>query len=194
MDGLNILVVGYFLTITYIILHLSNNFNLELDFYLVKIILATLLVILVFNFFGLLFLGDSGAYLISFVIGYIMIHFAHDNNRVVSPYFIACMLWYPAYENLFSIIRKKFNKNSATNADTLHLHQLLYIFVKNKLSYSKKIINTLTGFLVIFFNLPILIIGVKNFNDTKILILLTISSIIFYNFIYYYLKNKNRTI
>lgn len=194
MDGLNILVVGYFLTITYIILHLSNNFNLELDFYLVKIILATLLVILVFNFFGLLFLGDSGAYLISFVIGYIMIHFAYDNNRVVSPYFIACMLWYPAYENLFSIIRKKFNKNSATNADTLHLHQLLYIFVKNKLSYSKKIINTLTGFIVIFFNLPILIIGVKNFSDTKILILLIISSIIFYNFIYYYLKNKNRTI
>ena len=91
MDGLNILVVGYFLIVTYIILHLSNNFNLELDFYLVKTILATLLVIFAFNFFGLLFLGDSGAYLISFVIGYIMIHFAYDNNRVVSPYFIACM-------------------------------------------------------------------------------------------------------
>jgi len=194
MDGLNILVVGYFLTVTCIILHLSNNFNLELDFHLVKIILGTLLVILVFNFFGLLFLGDSGAYLISFVIGYLMIDFAYDNNRVVSPYFISCMLWYPAYENLFSIIRKKFNKNSATDADTLHLHQLLYIFVKNKLSYSKKIINTLTGFIVIFFNLPILMIGVKNFSDTKILILLIISSIIFYNFIYYYLKNKNRTI
>ena len=194
MDGLNILVVGYFLIVTYIILHLSNNFNLELDFYLVRTILATLLVILAFNFFGLLFLGDSGAYLISFVIGYILIHFSYDNNHIVSPYFIACMLWYPAYENLFSIIRKKFNKKSATKADITHLHQLLYIFVRNKLSYSDKSINTLTGFIVIFFNLLILMIGAKNFNDTKILIFLIISSVIFYNFIYYYLKNKNRVI
>ena len=30
MDGLNILVVGYFLIVTYIIFYLSNNFNLEL--------------------------------------------------------------------------------------------------------------------------------------------------------------------
>ena len=51
MDGLNILVVGYFLIVTYIIFHLANNFYLELDFYLVKIILASLLVIFAFNFF-----------------------------------------------------------------------------------------------------------------------------------------------
>lgn len=194
MDGLNILVVGYFLIVTYIIVHLANNFYLELDFYLVKIILATLLVIFVFNFFGLLFLGDSGAYLISFVIGYILIHFSHDNNNIVSPYFVACMLWYPAYENLFSIIRKKFNNKFATKADKIHLHQLLYILFKNKLPYSDKIINTLTGCIIVFFNLFVLMIGAKNFNDSKILILLIISSIIFYNFIYYYLKNKNKTI
>ena len=192
MDGLNILVAGYFLVVTYVVFHLSNNFDLELDFYLIKIILATLLVIFAFNFFGLLFLGDSGAYLISFVIGCVLIHFSYDNNHIVSPYFIACMLWYPAYENLFSIIRKKINKKSATKPDMTHLHQLLYIFIRNKLSYSNKSINTLTGFIVIFFNLLVLIIGAKNFNDSKILIILIISSVIFYNFIYYYLKNKSR--
>ena len=192
MDGLNILVVGYFLIVTCIIFYLSSYFNLELDFSLVKIILATLLVIFAFNFFGLLFLGDSGAYLISFVIGYILIHFSYDNTLIVSPYFVACMLWYPAYENLFSIIRKKFNKKSATKPDKTHLHQLLYIFVRDKLTYSDKSINTLTGFILIFFNLFILMIGAKNFNDSKILILLIISSVIFYNFIYYYLNNKNK--
>ena len=115
MDGLNILVVGYFLIVTYVVFHLSNNFDLELDFYLVKIILATLLVIFAFNFFGLLFLGDSGAYLISFVIGCILIHFSYDNNHIVSPYFIACMLWYPAYENYFQLLEKRLIKNQPPN-------------------------------------------------------------------------------
>jgi len=190
MDGLNILVVGYFLIVTYIIFFLSNNFNLDLNVNLVKMILTVLTVIFVFNFFGKLFLGDSGAYLISFVLGYILIHFSNDNNHVVSPYFVACMLWYPAYENLFSIVRKKFNKKSPTKADKTHLHQLLYIFFKNKLSYSDKVTNTLTGLILIFFNLFVLLIAAKFFNDSKILILLLLILVIFYNSVYYYLKKK----
>ena len=81
-------------------------------------------------FFGLLFLGDSGAYLISFVIGCILIHFSYDNNHIVSPYFIACMLWYPAYENLFSIIRKHNLNKSPINPDAKHFHQLLFFYLK----------------------------------------------------------------
>ena len=190
MDGLNIFVVGYFLIVTYTILHLSNDLSLDLNFYLVKIVLTALLVIFVFNFFGVLFLGDSGAYLVSFVLGYVLIHFSNDNNEVISPYFTACMLWYPAYENLFSIIRKKFNKKSATKADKTHLHQLLYILFRNKLPYSDKVINTLTGCILVFFNLLILLIAVKFFNDSKNLILLLLVSVMSYNFAYYYLKKN----
>ena len=194
MDGLNIFVVGYFLIVTYTILHLSNDLSLDLNFYLVKVVLTALLVIFVFNFFGVLFLGDSGAYLVSFVLGYILIHFSNDNNEVVSPYFTACMLWYPAYENLFSIIRKKFNKKSATKADKTHLHQLLYILFRNKLPYSDKVINTLTGCILVFFNLLILLIAVKFFNDSKNLILLLLVSIMSYNSAYYYLKKTLKTV
>ena len=190
MDGLNIFVVGYFVIVAYIILYLSNNFSLDLNFYLVKIVLSALLVIFIFNFFGVLFLGDSGAYLVSFVLGYILIHFSNDNNEIVSPYFTACMLWYPAYENLFSIIRKKFNKKFATKADKTHLHQLLYILFRNKLPYSSKVINTLTGCILVFFNLFTLLIAAKFFNDTKNLILLLSVSVMSYNFAYYYLKKK----
>jgi UDP-N-acetylmuramyl pentapeptide phosphotransferase/UDP-N-acetylglucosamine-1-phosphate transferase len=187
MDGINILAIGYFLIVVSIIFYLSKNFNLELNTLLVKTVFSVLLVIFIFNFFGLLFLGDSGVYLISFVIGYILIHFSSD-NYIVSPYFIACMLWYPAYENLFSIIRKKFDKKSATKPDQTHLHQLLYILIRNKLSHTDKTINTLTGFIVIFFNLFVLILGAKYFNDTKKLISLILLSILFYNCAYYYLK------
>ena len=40
------------------------------------------------------------------------------------------LLWYPAYETLFSIIRKVLTKKSALSPDNLHLHQLIYIYLK----------------------------------------------------------------
>ena len=41
----------------------------------------------------------------SFFIGIELINISNFTERV-SPYFVALLLWYPAYENLFSIIRK----------------------------------------------------------------------------------------
>ena len=191
MDGVNTLVTGYFLIIALIILYLATNFNLELNFDLIKIATAILVVIFIFNFFGKLFLGDSGSYLISFFFGYLLINFSNI-NLVISPYFVACMLWYPAYENLFSIIRKLIKRNSPTEADNKHLHQLFYIFIKNKLSYSKNIINTLTGLIINFFNLLVFLYAANNFDETKKLIVLILMSILFYNCSYYYLLKKNK--
>ena len=74
-----------------------------------------------------LFLGDSGSYLIAFVMGYLLINFSNI-NQPVSPYFVACMLWYPAYENLFSIIRKLRLNKSPILPDSNHFHQLLFFF------------------------------------------------------------------
>ena len=70
-----------------------------------------LTIILLFNFFGKSFLGDSGTYSLAFLIGALCIKFIYDNPQTVSPYFIALILWYPAIENLFfSIIRRAFSK------------------------------------------------------------------------------------
>ena len=58
------------------------------------------------NIFNYLYLGDAGSYLIGFLFGYFLLEM-NDLNPLISPYFIALLLWYPAFENLFSIIRKK---------------------------------------------------------------------------------------
>jgi len=189
MDGVNILVIGYYLSISLIVLYIANSFNLEFNFNLTKIIVIILAVLFIFNFFGKLFLGDSGAYLISFVFGYILIDLS-NRNPTVSSFFIACMLWYPAYENLFSIIRKIIKKKIPTKADNRHLHQLLYIFIKNKVSYSNNIINTLTGLIINFFNLLFFLQAAKNFDNTKELIISIVVAVLFYNFAYYYLSKK----
>ena len=44
MDGVNTLVIGYYLAVSLVILLLANNFNLELNFYLTKIILIILFI------------------------------------------------------------------------------------------------------------------------------------------------------
>ena len=189
MDGVNTLVIGYFLIVTLAIFYIATNFNLELNLVLIQIILITLSVIFLFNFFGKLFLGDGGSYLIAFILGYLLINFSNTNEDV-SPYFAACMLWYPAYENLFSIIRKIIKKNSPTDADNRHLHQLLFVFMKKKFLYSNKILNTTSGLIINLFNIVFFIYAAYNFNNTKKLILLIIVSTFFYNFFYYYFTKK----
>ena len=189
MDGVNTLVIGYFLIVTLAIFYIATNFNLELNLVLIQIILITLSVIFLFNFFGKLFLGDGGSYLIAFILGYLLINFSNTNEDV-SPYFAACMLWYPAYENLFSIIRKIIKKNSPTDADNRHLHQLLFVFMKKKFLYSNKILNTTSGLIINLFNIVFFIYAACNFNNTKKLILLIIVSTFFYNFFYYYFTKK----
>ena len=56
----------------------------------------------------------------------------NNNNYFISPYFIALLLWYPAFENLFSIIRKRIVKKDPLKPDNLHFHQLLFNFFETK--------------------------------------------------------------
>ena len=79
MDGVNTLVVGYFILVLSNILYLSEINDLKLDHFLITICIFLLFLIYLFNFFGLMFLGDSGSYLISFIVGVTMINFSNNN-------------------------------------------------------------------------------------------------------------------
>ena len=195
IDGVNTLLCGYYLLVLsvvfYIISHNSiSNFSI-ID---LKEFLLILLMIYSFNFFSKLYLGDSGAFLISFITGYYLINIS-NNNPIISPLFIVLLLWYPAFENLFSIFRKFCGKSHPSNPDNFHLHQLLFIFLKKKINNSNNFINTLTGNIINFFNFLIFCFGVNFFNSSKHSITLVFFNILFYLLIYYLLnKNiKNRT-
>jgi len=71
----------------------------------------------------------------------------------VSPYYIVALLWYPAYENLFSIIRKKILKKSPSVPDNKHLHQLIYLYLDKSFNIDKNLSNTLSGILICLYNL-----------------------------------------
>ena len=138
IDGLNTLVTGYYLLIIFMI----SNFYIEKDIFIlnyetINYLFIILLSILILNGFNLLYLGDNGAYLLSFLMAILLIDFS-SNFKTLSPYYIVNLLWYPAYENLFSIIRKMKSKKSPLKPDNHHLHQLIFLFIKKKLGLNQK--------------------------------------------------------
>ncbi len=190
IDGLDGLNLGYFLSITIVVLFLNYLSKISIDQNQIFIILYVVLFLFILNMFNVLYLGDSGSYLIGFLFGVILIEI-YDKNSLISPYFIALMLWYPAFENLFSIIRKRLVKVNPLNPDNLHLHQLLFLLIKNqKQKFLRKYSNCVSSLIIIFYNLLIFLISIKYINNTRILLALLIFNVFIYLITYLFLKKK----
>lgn len=192
MDGLNTLVLGYFIFCLTALYFTSKQNNFYLDYKLIEDILIILSIMIFFNFFGKSFLGDSGTYSIGFLIGIISIKFAYENYSLISPYFVASILWYPAIENLFSILRRIYLRKKLSNADNNHLHHLVYSYLKNNgFLKNKEYINSLSGILINFYNLITLSISIYFINSSKILLILILTNILVYLILYF---NLNRLV
>ena len=190
IDGLDGLNLGYFFLIITIILFLSNKHNIEADDNQIKTIFLITSFLLVFNVINYLYLGDSGSYLIGFIFGIFLIEL-NNYNYFISPYFVALLLWYPAFENLFSIIRKKIVKKDPLQPDNLHFHQLLFNFLKqSKVKIVKKYSNSASSLLIILYNSIAFIIGANFINHTKILLIILLINVLAYLIFYYLLKKK----
>ena len=124
-------------------------------------------------------LGDSGAYALSFFVGYLIIN-SHNSNPNISPYFFITLLWYPCFENLFSIIRKLKTKFSPLSPDNKHLHQLLYASLKKKVIKNKLLANNASSLLILSFNFVIIFLGTTNLYSSIYQIKLIICSTLIY--------------
>ena len=190
IDGLNTILIGYYIIVSVICILLIKKFGLHhTNFQNFVIILSTLCVLFIFNFFGKLFSGDGGAYLISFIIGIFLINLVGFSEQI-SPYFVACLLWYPAYENLFSIFRKTILKKSIIKPDNRHLHHLIFLYLKNKIKLKNSLLNSISGISVNIFNMIIFYNAYQNISQTKNLIFLICMSVIVYNLIYWKLNKS----
>ena len=188
LDGVNTLVIGYYLLILIFISLIGNKFDSFIDIESIYLLIITLSILLILNCFNFLLLGDNGSYLLSVFIGLYLIDLANQ-NILISPYFVMNLLWYPAYETLFSIIRKVLAKKSVLSPDNLHLHQLVYIYLKNKIIY-KNYANSLSGILINIYTLTIFYFASKDYSNTKYQLLLVFLSFILYNFLYIVLKRN----
>ena len=186
LDGVNTLVIGYYALVLYFVSTIdSPNISFISDDF-INLLIFSLIILLVLNCFNQLLLGDNGSYLVSVFVGIYLIDLT-NNNVLISPYFVMNLLWYPAYETLFSIIRKVSTKKSALSPDNLHLHQLVYLYVKDKIS-NKYQANSLSGVMINIYNLVIFYFASQDYSNTKYQLLLFSLSFIIYNFLYLTLK------
>ncbi len=179
IDGLNGLLLGYFIIVSYFLLNTGFFEFYNISGYNLNIYFILFFVMIFFNVSNKLYLGDNGGYVISIFFGFMLINF-HQNFSDISPYFVILLLWYPCFENLFSIIRKfKFNK-SPIYPDSNHLHQLLFYFLNKKNKLKNIHNNNLSTFIILIVNFLIFSIGISDIYSTRLQIFLIILAVIIY--------------
>ena len=188
IDGLNGLVLGYYLIISVIIFKLGLSIQSDVLHNQIIFLIIFLTFLFLLNLLNQFYIGDSGAYSLGFIFSFILISI-YLFNKNISPFFIVLLLWYPCFENLFSIVRKhKFNK-SPISPDEKHLHQLLFFFISKKLKHKNIYLNNLSSCLINFYNLIIFSFGLIYMHHTQYQIMLILFNIIFYTLIYLRLLN-----
>ncbi len=188
IDGFNGLAsmvsISILLAISYVAFKVGDSFVLVYSLVLIGAILG----FFILNYpYGLIFLGDGGAYFIGFSIAVMSILLVKKHPEV-SAWFAVLVNIYPVYETLFSIYRKKFlRKRSPTSPDGLHLHMLFYKIIVKKLLGIKNPIyrNPATSPLIWVINMIGVISAILFWNNTILCILFILVFIIFYTVVYW---------
>ncbi len=183
-DGLNTLCIGYYLIISLIVFYLNFNGDIVINNIVILNFISVLSVCLILNFFNKIFLGDSGSYLLGFIFAVFLIEL-YNLNRHISPFSIILMVWYPSFELLFSMIRKKTLNRSPLEPDSNHLHQLLFHFLKKKNTLKISFANLLSANLINAYNFIIFLISMNNITNTQIQIILILLNLTIYTVIYF---------
>lgn len=125
IDGFNGLASG---TVLIILLALASIAGLEGDAALATacaLLGAAVLGFWLVNFpFGKLFLGDGGAYFVGFALAWLCVLLLM-RNPAVSPWVVLLACAYPVTEVLYSMWRRRRQRQPSGAPDSLHLHSLL---------------------------------------------------------------------
>ena len=192
IDGLNGLVSGYYIFILLSLIFIINNneqiFENSFNIQFLNILFFSLTFFFIFNICGKVYMGDSGSYLIGLIVGFYIIKF-YQLNYFLSPYYFALLLWYPTFENLFSLIRRIKTHSEISKPDNKHLHQMIYRYFKIKKYFTEKKNNTITSLIILIFNVPAFFLSSLYPSNTEILIFILGLNIMFYCLIYYKISN-----
>ena len=189
IDGLNGLLLIYMTTVIYILLDLNLKLLVEINEAYTIFLIITLILVIMLNITNNLMLGDTGAYILSFFVGYLIIK-CHNFNPNISPYFFITLLWYPCFENLFSIIRKLKNNFTPLAPDNNHLHQLIYQRLYKVLYKNKLVANNVSSILISLINVLILLFAARYPYETIYQIKVILISIFLYLLTFFILNFK----
>jgi hypothetical protein len=184
VDGTNGNVLIYYLIISILIFILKTNEFQTISYENIFLIIEIIFILLIFNYSNKLYLGDGGSFIFGSLFGLILIQLYLENITKISSLFIVHVLWYPAFENLFSILRKFYFSKSPTQADNNHLHQLLYFFLVKKTNLKKIIVNNSVSLIINVFNFATIFIASTKPHHTQMIVLLILFNVMSYIVIY----------
>tara|TARA_B110000967_G_C18884515_1_gene563095 strand:+ start:911 stop:1918 length:1008 start_codon:yes stop_codon:yes gene_type:complete len=192
VDGINTLLINYYISVLGLLLFFLND--ITIDYFLVQYLFSFLIIILLFNLFGQIILGDSGSYILSLFVGLILIRLSSENESI-SPYFVIMFVWYPCFELLFSMIRRLSLNSNSYEPDTFHLHQLLLKLIKQKFNLKNNNINHfITSSIINLYNLCVLLYAANYYTKTNIMLSILTINLFIYIFSYFFLRHKLKLI
>lgn len=105
------------------------------------------LVFLIFNLFtGRFFLGDGGAYALGILVGCSLV--VVGNATDVSAWFLVALIFYPAADLIWSVLRRIVAGRPILEPDEQHLHNLVFHAIRLLIA-NKKLANNLTGLCIV---------------------------------------------
>ena len=193
IDGQHGLMLG---TGIIVILCLKVNIivqNLDLTLTINSLLVITTSLFL-FNYIGgKIKSGDCGSYFIGFIIAGLSIYI--NNLNYIDSFYIACILFYPAFELFFTYLRRIIYGKNPFQPDNYHLHSNLFKTLSSIASlkkYNPGTINRLTAFLILSSQSIIQII-IYIYADSQTYILFFFSLPIVYMATYFYLQRLSKT-
>lgn len=137
IDGLHGLCLGNAAITALSLMIIADQSGSEAVKYLSLTLLIAIFGLLVFNFpWGLIFLGDAGAYTIGFVLSWFGIILLVGSENTSFWAIILTMLL-PSCDMVLSIFRRAFAKRIASKADRMHFHHVVFRNLRVVLMQSK---------------------------------------------------------
>ena len=103
-------------------------------------------------------------------------------------------MWYPVFENLFTILRRLKDKKKLISPDNQHLHYLLMVELKKFNFFKKKrkiFLNSLSGIVINLILVPGFVFSLYFYNNSLYLLLNICAYVILYILSYIFLYKKN---
>lgn len=167
---------------------------IETDIKIFEHIFYLMLIFFIYNIvFSRVYLGDSGSYLIGFLISTVSLYYY--NQSLISAGMLASLLSYPCLEISFTIIRRFNIKQNPLKPDNMHLHNILFLYFKKKFFINKNenYANSFTGLFILFlFSIPSLIFYINSKSLlSDIYWYIFLFQIFVYACLYFYLAKKS---
>ncbi len=152
IDGLNGLTLGSSIIIFMNYIYLSAG-NSDIIFIISLTACISIVPLFAINILtGTILAGDSGSYLVGFIYGCIGILIY--NSGIISAFHVACILFYPTTELVFTFFRRISAKKNPFKPDHFHLHTMLFLTFNHYLKYKgiflqKTTVNSLTSLMIL---------------------------------------------